>query len=312
MLDFVLGLFLAALLVRGWMRGFVREILDLVGLVVGLWIAFKLSQPFGDFLANTFGVTSEIARVGAGISLFVLFGISMSVAAHYLSKVMRLPGLNMINRAGGAAVAVAWGIAIVVVIVNVVRIFPIPDSWVSQIDQSSVAQTIAGPESLAQQTFEVLAGDSALGVISTLRGLFGTSRVVLEGTEPVDIPPAESDEIRQVRGEAEDVLTELNEYRTGLGLGALHAATVLTQTAEARSEAMYVSGLLSRECVSTSSGALPCVDFVALAGTALGGLDGILESDTGKTEMVKSVYDRAGVSVVDGPTGRLLVIILGG
>ena len=52
MLDFVLGLFLAALLVRGWVRGLVRELLDLVGLVVGLWIAFKLSQPFGDFLAN--------------------------------------------------------------------------------------------------------------------------------------------------------------------------------------------------------------------------------------------------------------------
>ena len=30
MLDFILGLFLAALAVRGWMRGFMREILDLV------------------------------------------------------------------------------------------------------------------------------------------------------------------------------------------------------------------------------------------------------------------------------------------
>ena len=32
----ILGLFLAGLLVRGWLRGFVRESLDLVGLVLGV------------------------------------------------------------------------------------------------------------------------------------------------------------------------------------------------------------------------------------------------------------------------------------
>ena len=35
MVDFVLGLFIAGLLVRGWLRGFVRETLDLVALVIG-------------------------------------------------------------------------------------------------------------------------------------------------------------------------------------------------------------------------------------------------------------------------------------
>ena len=116
MLDFVLGLFLAALLVRGWVRGFVREILDLVGLVVGLWIAFRLSEPLGDFITGAFGTAPEVARIGAGIALFVLFGATLSVAAHYLSKVMKLPGLNMVNRVGGSAVALAWGVALVVVI----------------------------------------------------------------------------------------------------------------------------------------------------------------------------------------------------
>jgi uncharacterized membrane protein required for colicin V production len=47
MLDFVLGAALAGLAVRGWIRGFVREILDLVGLVLGIWVAFTLSQPLG-------------------------------------------------------------------------------------------------------------------------------------------------------------------------------------------------------------------------------------------------------------------------
>jgi uncharacterized membrane protein required for colicin V production len=108
-IDFVLGLFLAALLVRGWMRGFVREVLDLVALVFGLWIALKLSGPLGEFVTERFSVSPEAATIGAGIILFLLFGVAMSLAAHFLARVMTLPGLNLINRLGGAAVAALWG-----------------------------------------------------------------------------------------------------------------------------------------------------------------------------------------------------------
>ncbi|MGH8915180.1 MAG: CvpA family protein, partial [Acidimicrobiia bacterium] len=88
MIDFILGLFLAGLLVRGWLRGFVRESLDLVGLVVGLWVAFRLSGPLGEFVTERFGVSPEVATVGGGVVLFLLFGIAMSITAHYPSKVM--------------------------------------------------------------------------------------------------------------------------------------------------------------------------------------------------------------------------------
>jgi hypothetical protein len=44
-IDFLLGLYLAGLAVRGWLRGFVKELLDLVGLIVGLVVAFRVSAP---------------------------------------------------------------------------------------------------------------------------------------------------------------------------------------------------------------------------------------------------------------------------
>ena len=317
MFDFILGLFLAALLVRGWVRGFVREILDLVGLVLGLWIAFKLSAPLGDFLTNSFGVTPEVARVGAGIGLFVLFGVSMSVAAHYLSKIMKLPGLNMVNRVGGSAVAGAWGVALVLVMVNVVRVFPIPESWEDQLDESTVVQAIAGPDAFPQQLLDALAGDNVLGALATIQDLFGTSRVVVEDGEVVDIPPAQTDEIRQVRNEAEDVLSQLNEFRAGLGEGALQPSDALIRLAEERAAAMYTSGQLTiRDCRTDAAGhgvrVVVCQEIVALASTALGAFDGIKETDSARSELSDSSYDRTGLSVVDGPTGRLLVIVLAG
>lgn len=316
MFDFILGLFIAGLLVRGWLRGFVREILDLVGLIVGLWVAIRLSAPFGDYLTTSFGVTPEVARIGAGIALFLLFGVSMSVAAHYLSKVMSLPGLNLINRAGGAAVAAAWGVALVVVMVNVARVLPLPGSWEDQLEESTVAESLAGPDALPQRLFNTLAGDNVLAALASIQDIFGENRAVPEGNEELEFPPASPDEVRQVREEASTVVNELNEHRAGLGLRPVQMSEAMTEAAESRAVEMYTSGVLSRvpNCRSTlaerGAQVLECGQGIALAGSALGGLEGALESETGSAELEDSAYDRVGVAVADGPTGRLLMIFI--
>jgi membrane protein required for colicin V production len=317
MFDFILGLFLAGLLVRGWLRGFVRELLDLVGLIVGLWVAIRLSGPLGDFLSAGFGVSPEVARIGAGIALFLLFGVSMSVAAHFLSRLMSLPGLNLINRLGGAAMAVAWGVALVVVFVNVARVIPFLDSWEEQLDDSTVVNAIAGPDALPQELFESLAGDNVLAALAAIQDIFGASRAVPEGPETLEFPPALPDEIRQVRGETDAVIDEINEFRAGLEARAVVPSDAMAEAAEGRAETIYTTGRLARstDCVAVleASGAqvARCGEALALAGSALGALDGIFESETGRAELSESAYDRIGVSVVDGPTGRLLMIFLG-
>jgi uncharacterized protein YkwD len=318
-IDFILGLFLAGLLVRGWLRGFVRESLDLVGLVVGLWVAFRLSGPLGDFLTDRFGVSPEVATIGAGVVLFVLFGVAMSVAAHYLSKVMSLPGLNLINRVGGAAVAAAYGIAIVLVVVNVARVLP---GNGDRFEDSTVAQAIAGPDAIPQRIFTTLAADAVLGPLASIRGLFGADRAVPEGDEALEIPPAAADEVRQVREEAVAVLQQVNEYRTGQGLAALGESSSLAQVAETRAVEMYTSGRISRDhppggnvaddLASAGIRLARVGENLALASSARAAFDAMLESPTAIAHFDVASYDRAGISVVDGPTGRLVVIVLGG
>lgn len=316
MIDFLLGLLLAGLLVRGWLRGFVREFLDLVGLIVGLWIAIRLSSPLGDFLTRSFGVTPEVARIGAGMALFLLFGVSMSVAAHYLSKVMNLPGMTLVNRMGGAAVAVAWGVALMVVAINVARVLPLPEGWEDQLEESTVVDAIAGPDAVPQELFDALAGDNVLAALAAIQDVFGQSRAVPEGDEQLPFPSAPPEETRQVRAEAETIVAEINEFRSGLGARAVRASEAMRRAAEFRAAAMYTSGVLGRvsDCVATLADAgaqvVECGQGIALAGSALGALDGILDSETGRAELSKAAYDRVGVAVVDGPTGRLLVVFI--
>ena len=231
---------------------------------------------------------------------------------------MNLPGLSMVNRVGGAAVAVAWGAAIVFVLVSIVSVFDIPDGWRDQMDDSTVIQSIAGEDAIPRQLFESVAGDNVMGAISALQDLFGSARAVPEGTEVLEIPPAEPDAIRQVRDEATEVVEKLNEYRVGEGLKAVQPVGPMTEQAEMIAAKMYVAGRVSRlgDCRTTLAGAgysvLRCDSGVALAGTAFAAFDGILETPGGTSVLGNPEFDRVGVAVVEGPTGRLLVVMLGG
>jgi membrane protein required for colicin V production len=318
MIDFVLGLALAAMLIRGWLRGFVREALDLVGLVLGLWLAFRLSAPFGDFVTESFGVSPEVGRIGGGILLFVLFGALLSVAAHFLSKVMNLPGLSMVNRVGGAAVAVGWGTVIALILISLISVSPVPDSWRAQLHESKVVELVAGDDALPRRLFERLAGDNVMSAVASLREIFGAPRAVPEGGEALEIPAAASDEIRQVRPEAADVIARINEDRVGAGLGAVRQTEAITALAESHAETLYTSGRLTRieDCgavlAERSSQVLRCGNSVALAGTAQAAYAGIYESGEGQAMIESPGFDRAGMAVVDGPTGRLVVLVLAG
>jgi membrane protein required for colicin V production len=316
MIDFVLGLALAGMLVRGWLRGFVREALDLVGLIAGLWLAFRLSAPLGDFLTDSFGVGPEAGRIGGGILLFVLFGALLSVAAHYLSKVMNLPGLSLVNRVGGAAIAVGWGVLIVLILVSLIEVLPISPEWRDNFEESNVAQLIAGEDALPRQFFETVAGDNVMTAMASLRGLFGSPRAVPVGGQTLEIPPARDDEIRHVRPETQHLLELLNEDRVSAGSRAVRAVDALTRLAEIHAESLYTDGRLSRmqnckgRLAKRSYQVLNCDNGVALAGTSTGAYQGIYETTEGKTMIEMPAFDRAGIAVVEGPTGRLVVIVL--
>lgn len=322
MLDFVLGIGLAALLVRGWLRGFVREVLDLVSLVLGVWVAFLLSAPLGDFLSDQFGVRSEVARIGSGILLFVLFGVAMGIAAHFLSTVMRLPGLNLMNRIGGSAVAVSWGVVIVIVAVNVVSAMPLGQSWDEALDDSVVVQSIAGDDSIPQRLFSGIGSSGALSALSSLRSIFGEGRVVPHGNEALSIPPAPADELRQAREEVDLVVERVNERRTSEVIGALLPTSAMTLVAESRGMFMYQSGRVSRETPVGGSVSNDLAsaqirmevdgEVLALAATSRAAVDALLDDEEALALLLSPQFDRLGVALIDGPTGLLLVIVLGG
>lgn len=317
MVDFLLGIYLAGLGVRGWLRGFVRELMDLVGLIVGAAVAFRLSAPLGAFVSDRFGVGPEAARIGAGIALFLLFGVSVSVAAHYLSKLMNLPGLSLINRVLGTGVAVAWGVLLVVILVSIVAVLPVPDAVDEAIAGSTVAQNLAGPDSLPRSVIEPLIGDEALSALALIERISGERRIVPDEGERVELGDVSPEAVKVVPGGVALVADRVNGDRLAAGVDSLAWSEALAAVAQRRALAMYRAGFVARrtppQVLEATAGEglrlQRAEEMVALAATERASHAAIVEA--GESALVDPGFDRVGLAVVEGPVGVMVVEVYG-
>ena len=321
MIDFLLGAALVGLFVRGWVRGLVRELLDLVGLVLGAALAFRLSGPIGDFVTDRFGVTSEWARLGTGLALFAAVGLALSLVARALSRVMQLPGLNLANRIGGAVFAAAWGVLLLTIVVTLARVLPgggIDDT----LAESRIVGALTDSESLPGRFLATVAGRPIAEVISALEDLVGGRRVLVDGEERVELEAVEPADYALDRGSAQEVFGFINEERLEAGMDPLPWSEELAAVAEAHAEEMYRNGYLS--AVSPVSGRAP--DRVAAAGIGLASIgeniglaatiravhEEMVGSVPHRARMTSGAVDRVGVATVAGPYGIIVVEVFGG
>ena len=320
MLDFVLGIYLSGLAIRGWMRGLVKELLDLAALVIGAVVAFRMSGPLGDFLADRFDVTPEWARIGAGITLFVLIGVGATVLAYSVGRVMRAIGLNLPNRLLGAAFGLAWGVVLIVIVATILLALPLPVE--DTLAESEVVTALAGPEALPRQAFQKLAGDDVLDTLLALGSQLGQSRVVLDEDDVVAIDPAEPDQLASEPKASAELLALTNRERLAVDENPLAWSDILAAVARRHAEEMYLEGYVSH--VSPTTGIV--VDRVraagvnlfvvgenlALASNARAVHDGFMDSPGHRENLLRPEFDRIGIASVRGPLGLMVVQVFGG
>jgi uncharacterized membrane protein required for colicin V production len=321
-IDFVLGIYLATLAVRGWLRGLVKELVDLVGLIAGVFIAFRASRPFGDFLSGRFDVGPEVGRVAAGLVLFLLVGLGLSVAGHYAMKLMKLPGLNLSNRLLGSGLAIAWGLLVLLAVVSVVRALPFPPAVDAALAESAVVDRVAGPEAAPRRLFLALAGDEVLSALNAIEPLIGGQRLVLDHDDVAQIPAAAPDEITHAPEDAALIFGFLNRARVDAGLAPLVWSDGLASAALGHAQEMYLDGYVSH--VSPKTGTvgdrvrlvgIPLVavgENIGLASSALAVHQALMESEGHRANILSSGYDRVGIGAVQGPLGLMVVQVFGG
>jgi uncharacterized membrane protein required for colicin V production len=322
MIDLLLVAAFGLLLVRGWFRGFVREAMDLAALVVGIVLAFRLAPSLGAVISSMAGVSTETGRVIGGSIVFFGVGIGAAFATAAIERKFRLPGLNLVNRAGGAALALTWGVFLATLITTVAVILPFPRAVADRLDESAITRVLTEPGGVPQEVFAHLAGDRIVEALINLREVFGERRVIIGPGEVLAIPPATAGEIHDDPAAARRIFDLLNQARVDAGLDPLAWSDALAGVGHGHAEEMYLDGYFAHESPQTGDVgdrlAAAGITFrvagenLALAATADDVHDGLMGSPGHRANILGADYRRVGIAVVSGPLGLMTVQVFTG
>ncbi len=107
---------------KGWSGGFLREVLALIGVFLGLFVAYKLYEQVGFHIAPYINVKPTYANIIAFALIFIGVPVLLGWLASLLTKFMEWAGLESVNRLGGVIVCVVKYAVILGAVCNVLSI----------------------------------------------------------------------------------------------------------------------------------------------------------------------------------------------
>lgn len=163
--DLIIIAILALSALLAFMRGFVREVLSIgawVGAALATIYGFPIAQPY----ARKYIEVALFADIAAGVAIFIVALIILTVLSHALSRNVRSSALGAVDRSLGLLFGLVRG-AVLVCLAYLVMAWAIPQEdrpvWVAEARTLPLVQQGAGlllkilPESALKQ------GENAVG-----------------------------------------------------------------------------------------------------------------------------------------------------
>ena len=107
---------------KGWSNGLLKEVLGLIGVFVGLYVAHLLYEQVGYELAPRLGTSPSMASIVAFALIWMGVPILLGILGSLLTKVLEWIGLEGVNNLGGALVSVIKYAIILGALCNVLAI----------------------------------------------------------------------------------------------------------------------------------------------------------------------------------------------
>lgn len=139
--------FIAIGTISGAIKGFTRQIIELIGLVVSFLVAAVLSSWVATFLASNSAVPYSAALVVAFIVVFVAGLVAFHFVAIATQKLVHTSILGWLDRACGAALGLVAATLVASILATFALDLPLPSNLRRALDSSTVVnfvQPIAG------------------------------------------------------------------------------------------------------------------------------------------------------------------------
>ncbi|MBI1921234.1 MAG: CvpA family protein [Geobacter sp.] len=138
-IDILTILVLLLFAVKGFLKGLVREVCSLLGLVMGSWAAFKYYPFLGSALRPYIHLPQAVATIVSFVLIFLAVGILFLLLGHLLTAVFKIAMLGGINRIGGVAFGLLQGGLVLCILLYLGTTKPMPEKLKVKLGQSKGA-----------------------------------------------------------------------------------------------------------------------------------------------------------------------------
>jgi len=140
LVDILIWVVLLIFAVKGFMKGLVREVCSLLGLVLGGWVAFACYHPLAEVLRSHIRLPYSVTSFLSFALIFLTSGLLFFFLGHLLTTLFKIILLGGVNRIGGILIGLVQGALVVCLALSLGTLKPVPGKVKAHIERSATAR----------------------------------------------------------------------------------------------------------------------------------------------------------------------------
>ncbi len=141
--DIVFGVFIAVMALKGFIKGFIRELFGLIALLIGIFLAHTFHSDFGQVIVKFLHVNQTTAITSAFFIIFFLSYIVIFFIGVIIASMIRKIDLGFFDRVFGFTFGVTKAAIVIIVIVLVFDSFSFMHSLSKSLKKDSYIYSLA-------------------------------------------------------------------------------------------------------------------------------------------------------------------------
>jgi membrane protein required for colicin V production len=140
LIDILVWAILLVFVIKGFLKGLVREVCSLVGLVMGIWAACKYYPALSAAIWPYIHLPHYVSATISFVLIFLIIGLLFFLLGYFLTVIFKFSLLGGINRAGGLIFGFLQGALVLSILLWLGTTKPMPVKLKSQLERSSAAR----------------------------------------------------------------------------------------------------------------------------------------------------------------------------
>lgn len=307
--DLIIILTFLVYLTEGLRRGFLEQLLELLGFFITVFLALWTYQPIGRWLVAHVGLQQLVAEPMAFLLDWVLLQSLYSIALRLLYPLIPPKWRNNEpNHFAGVIPALLKGYIIVSILITMVAILPVPAQLKFEVNSSPLGGHFIAQSSTVESYLDKIFGRDIKESLTFLT-VPAQNEQVIESNQKVDLKFTTED-VSVDKVSEQKMFTLLNGERVKAGLPALVWDERLAVVARAHSIDMFKRGYFAHENPDGQSpfDRMAAVGItyesagenLAYAANVTLAHDGLMRSPGHRANILDKDYGKVGIGVIDG------------